>query len=232
MGPHGFTLLELLIVVTIIAILAGAVLPYAQQYIDDSRIARAKQDLDEIRNALVRYEVDQQRIFTDTTITPLVGPYISKAMADPWGSPYVISSPKSLCYSLGPDRVDGSGDEVLVDFRPPLAISKAFHEDTNKNTLVDTGDKLLLKFTRPFVPPGPSLTVGTDFAFSEGTPANNYSALEVGDYNRWAKLTLDFGANPPFRTGLATIEAVPGNTVVDGNGLACKTNQPMVIKSL
>ena len=52
----GFTLLELLVVVTIIVILTGVALPYVQQYVEDARYARAKADLDEVKSALALYE--------------------------------------------------------------------------------------------------------------------------------------------------------------------------------
>ncbi len=230
MTKKGFTLLELLIVITIIAILAGAVLPYVQQYVEDSRISRAKQDLNELRNALVRYETDQSKPYEFTTISRLVGPYLNKAMADPWGSAYLIAPASSTCYSAGPDRIVNTGDEVVVDFRPPLAISKVYWEDTNKSTQPDDGDKLMIKFTRPIKDSaGPVLTAGSEFDFSFGAPAADFTSIEYLDATMTIKLGLDFGAAAPFKTGLSTVAAKAGNTIVDGDDNPCKSGQQTII---
>ncbi|HNW35800.1 MAG TPA: prepilin-type N-terminal cleavage/methylation domain-containing protein, partial [Candidatus Ozemobacteraceae bacterium] len=55
-GKTGFTLIELLVVIAIIAILAGAALPYVQAYVEESRISKAKGDLEEVGKALAIYE--------------------------------------------------------------------------------------------------------------------------------------------------------------------------------
>lgn len=230
MKKKGFTLIELLIVITIIAILVGAVLPYVQQYVEDSRISRAKQDLNEIRNALVRYETDQSKPYEFTSLSRLVGPYLNKGMADPWGSAYVIAPASSTCYSVGPDRVGNTGDEVVVDFRPPLAISKVYWEDTNKSSQPDDGDKLMVKFTRPIKDSGgPALTAGSEFVFSTGDPANDFTSIEYLDATMTIKLGLDFGGAAPFKTGLTTLAAKAGNTIVDGDDNPCKTGQETLI---
>ncbi|HNV71560.1 MAG TPA: prepilin-type N-terminal cleavage/methylation domain-containing protein, partial [Candidatus Ozemobacteraceae bacterium] len=67
LGRKGVTLIELLIVVTILSILAGAAIPYVQDYVEDSRIGRARADIDEIRNALARYEVERGQAYTINT---------------------------------------------------------------------------------------------------------------------------------------------------------------------
>lgn len=152
----GFTLIELLIVVTIIAILAGAAIPYVQEYIEDARISRVKADLNEIKNALIRYELDKGTTWpaNETTIAKLVGPYLAKSLQDPWGSPYVINESSSVVFSAGPDRnsaINGAGseDNIAVEFRPPMAQVKAFWIDVNNDSLVNTPDEFLLRYTRP-----------------------------------------------------------------------------------
>lgn len=170
----GFTLIELLIVITIIAILAGAALPYVQDYVEDARISKAKSDLSEIKNALIRWEVDNGRFWDGgTTINNLVGVYLEKPLLDPWGNAYEVDGGASLVYCYGPNGVDntGSNDDFSIDFRPPLAITKAFWIDVDKDSYVSSGDSVSVRFSRPcdsttFVPAeititSPTCTPGT-----------------------------------------------------------------------
>ncbi len=232
-------MIELLIVITIIAILAGAVLPYAQRYVEDARIAKVKRDLDEIRSALVRYEVDQNRLYSETSITRLIGSYLSKPMTDAWGSAYGVAPDLSFCFSNGPDRLPNSGDEIRQYFRPPLAISRAYWLDANKSGRVDEGDALQLKFTRPLrreVGDGPTTTpiADDDLQYSGTAPVEPYIDLVEGDFSAdfmTVRLTFGPGSNPDFKPNQDTVWAKLDNRICDGEGIPCLPEQPVVIKS-
>ncbi len=152
----GFTLIELLVVITIIAILAGAALPYVQNYVSESRIAKAKSDLDEISRALVIYE-SREGDYNKKTVEDLTGRYLDRSPIDPWGVPYVVATESGIVYSLGPDRKDAdSGDQyafdnIEVSYVPPLALVSVKWVDKNKSGAVDTQnvqDELHLTFSR------------------------------------------------------------------------------------
>jgi general secretion pathway protein G len=145
----GFTLIELLIVVTIIAILAGAAVPYVQDYVEESRRARARADLDQVSNALALYEVRRGQPYPNSSIASLVGPFLTKALVDPWGAPYEINEASSTVISYGQDGVLGTFDDLEKAFRPRMSMTKAQWIDTNGDGVVTVGDSIHFYFTRP-----------------------------------------------------------------------------------
>lgn len=156
----GFTLIELLVVITILAILAGAALPFVQNYVEESRQAKAKSDLDEIARALVVYE-SREGEYNKSTVEDLTGRYLDRSPIDPWGVPYIVATESGIVYSLGPDRKDYdtadptteeySYDNIEVSYLPPLALVSVKWIDKNKSGAVDTqnvADELHLTFSR------------------------------------------------------------------------------------
>lgn len=230
MSKRGFTLIELLIVITIIAILAGAAIPYVQDYVDDARYARAKADLTEIRNALVRFEQDRGVAYTSTNIGELVGPYLQKVLVDPWGAPYVVSNNASLVSSNGPDGSPGTGDEVGESFRPPLSLSKIYWEDADLSGTVNANDNLILKFTRPT--PGTANLLLAHITISGGAAVTLGAATAWSNNNRDAKVGLPT-VTTPFVPGKDTLvlTAAGQAAIVDGAGNQCKLGLAMPIKA-
>jgi general secretion pathway protein G len=151
---RGFTLIELLVVITILAILAGAALPYVQNYVAESRIAKAKADLEEIARALAVYET-REGDYAKLDVSDLTGRYLNKSPIDPWGASYVVDPKSGIVYSAGPDRKDAvtadKYDNIFVSYQPPLALVSVKWVDKNQSGKVDfqnVSDELHLSFSR------------------------------------------------------------------------------------
>jgi general secretion pathway protein G len=149
----GFTLIELLVVITILAVLAGAALPYVQNYVEESRYAKAKTDLEEIARALAVYET-REGDYQKADVSDLTGRYLNKSPIDPWGAPYVVATAGGVVYSTGPDRkddTDGKNDNINIPYQPPLALVSVKWVDKNQSGKVDfqnVSDELHLSFSR------------------------------------------------------------------------------------
>jgi general secretion pathway protein G len=102
---HGFTLLELLVVLVIIGLLVGYVGPryFSQVGKSQTRVARAQ--IDALEKTLDQYRLDTGHYpSTDQGLAALNakpsgenlwdGPYLKKSVPmDPWGKPYIYRQP-------------------------------------------------------------------------------------------------------------------------------------------
>ncbi len=126
----SFTLIELLLVIVIIGILAGAVVTSLSGRSHEARITRAQADIrGNLSLALDLFEQDVGRYPTsDEGLTILVnnsgilgwrGPYLKGGLQkDPWGNDYVYSldpnSPNHYMLSCaGPDTQTGTDDDIV-----------------------------------------------------------------------------------------------------------------------
>jgi len=123
-GTLGFTLIELMIVVIIIAALAAAVAPSLIGRSDDAKEKIAKGDLSSLDLALKLYRLDVGSYPTTAQgleallTTTGKGPYLEKRPLDPWGNKYHYACPgthRPTSYDLssaGKDGKDGTDDDV------------------------------------------------------------------------------------------------------------------------
>lgn len=127
---QGFTLLELLVVLLIIALLAGYVGPKLFAQVDKAKVKTAQAQMKTLGDALTQYRLDTGSYPTgDQGLEALVkapqsvvgwqGPYLAKDVpADPWGHAYEYHIPgrngtDAEVVSLGKDgREGGSGDDA------------------------------------------------------------------------------------------------------------------------
>ena len=123
---RAFTLVEMLLVVTIIGILAALVIPKIVGRSEQALVTAAHADLSSIKTALEAFEVDngyypksiQDLVLAPNTAKNWHGPYLEKVPQDPWGNNYVYYFPgkhNSGSYdllSIGPDSKEGTDDDV------------------------------------------------------------------------------------------------------------------------
>ena len=119
----GFTLIEVLITLTIIAILMSFVAPYVLNRPDQARDLKLKFDFKAIESALALYKLDNgkyptQELGFDHLINGENGSkYLSKIPEDPWGSNYVYKMKNNVVeiISIGPDGLlDGPEDDDIT----------------------------------------------------------------------------------------------------------------------
>lgn len=126
----GFTLLEIIVVVAIIAILAAYIAPKVVGRVDDARISAAKSDIRVLESSLELYKLDNFLYpSVEQGLGALVnkpsgegnknwrdGGYIKKLSKDPWGNDYLYLYPGSNgefdVYSLGADAAVGGEGEA------------------------------------------------------------------------------------------------------------------------
>ena len=123
---RAFTLVEMLLVITIIGILAALVIPKMVGRSEQARQTAVRADLSSIKTALDAFEVDNgyyPKSLPDLLQQPSNtknwhGPYLENLPQDPWGNPYVYTFPgrhNANSYdlmSVGPDGKGGTDDDI------------------------------------------------------------------------------------------------------------------------
>ena len=127
----GFTLIEMLVVLTIIGLIVGLVGPRVLSYLGESRAKTAKLQIESFGSALDLFYMDAGRYpNTSESLDALVqqppgvqvwnGPYIKggRVPLDPWGNPYHYRSPVEKApyeiVSFGADGREG-GTSTAAD---------------------------------------------------------------------------------------------------------------------
>ena len=120
----GFTLVELMVVISIIAVLAAIVGYNVLGSVDEGNVAAAKAQIKQFDTALVAYKIKFKKFpeNLDALVSPPEGDPILNAKSiplDPWGNPYVYQlegSRKYVITSYGADGTAG-GEDVDKDIR-------------------------------------------------------------------------------------------------------------------
>lgn len=131
---HGFTLIEVMVVVVILGILAAIVVPKIMDRPDTARITKARHDIRALESALNLYKLDNFAYpSTDQGLEALVekptgspeprnwksGGYLERLPKDPWGNEYQYLQPgvhgELDIFSFGRDgRPGGEGSDADI----------------------------------------------------------------------------------------------------------------------
>lgn len=129
---RGFSLIELLLVLVILAVLTAIVVPKFAGRSEQARVTAAQTDIRSFETALGEFEVDVGRYPTEAEgLDALVeepsdvknwkaGGYLNRNAIpkDPWGNPYVYVNPGREntegydVYSAGPNGQEGDDDDI------------------------------------------------------------------------------------------------------------------------
>jgi general secretion pathway protein G len=136
---NGFTLIEIMVVVVILAVLGALVVPKILENVDKARVTRAQSDIRAIQTALDLYRLDNFKYPTteqglqalvkqpsDPTITNYrSGGYLPSLPKDPWNNPYQYVSPGS----------DGRDYEITTYGRDGKPGGEGYDADISTSTL-------------------------------------------------------------------------------------------------
>lgn len=113
----GFTLVELMVVVAIIALLATTAGVYLFGALDDADQAKAQAEIKALKSAVTGYMLKNNRRLPDSLdqVAPFMDP--PKVPMDPWGNAYVYQKHDSRKYTILSYGADGtpSGDGINAD---------------------------------------------------------------------------------------------------------------------
>lgn len=113
----GFTLIELMVVVSIIAILATTAGVYLFGALDDADVAKAKSEIKALKAGVMAYMLKNNRRLPESLED--VAEYMDppKIPLDPWGNAYTYSKETARKYKIVSMGADGSqgGDGINAD---------------------------------------------------------------------------------------------------------------------
>jgi general secretion pathway protein G len=117
-NPRGFTLLEIIVVITIVAILTALVAPKFFDKVDYSRQVDAQAQIGLFGQALDLYRLEKGKYPSNEDGLKAIQPYLKKELPkDPWGNEFHYKFPGDHgeydLISYGADNAEGGEDNDL-----------------------------------------------------------------------------------------------------------------------
>lgn len=128
---RGFTLMEMIIVLTIIALLTGLVIATLSPIGDIAKVKKAMADIQSLKVALSAYQLETgayptqeqgiKSLWAKPTVEPIPDnwrPVMEEEVKDPWEHEYQYYNPgkhnpdKYDVFSMGPDGQAGTDDDI------------------------------------------------------------------------------------------------------------------------
>jgi general secretion pathway protein G len=122
---RGITLIEMLVVITIIALFSAVAYQRLSPSVDKGRRTAAKAQIEAFAGALQTYHIEKGRFPSNEEGLGAIRPYLAKDIPnDPWGNPYVYKypgdhgpEPDLICYGAD-GRAGGEGvNEDIVSWK-------------------------------------------------------------------------------------------------------------------
>lgn len=137
-GERGFTLVEMLVVITIIGLIMALVGPRVLNYLGESKVKAAHIQIESLSSALDLFYLDNGRYpSSEEGLSALVqrpanaaswnGPYLKTASvpSDPWGHAYLYRSPAEHApyeiASYGPSGQQGGASGAAAEIKSAAA---------------------------------------------------------------------------------------------------------------
>jgi len=117
-AARGVTLFEVLIVVAILAMVAGSVAVFALPRFKEAQIKTAKSGAQTIRQAVMQWQLTNSDEGCPTVSQLVSDKFLDTGASnqDPWGQEFTIACSEDdiSVSSAGPDKKSGSGDDIRV----------------------------------------------------------------------------------------------------------------------
>jgi len=123
-SQSGFTLIELMVVMVILALLAGQVVPKFLGQVDKAKQQDAQAQIELLGQGLDLYRLEKHKYPTTDQGLEAIRPYLKKEVPnDPWDNPFVYKSPGDHgeydLISYGADNAEGGEgyDQDIVSWK-------------------------------------------------------------------------------------------------------------------